>query len=240
VHPFIAILAHSKGKKAVPRVFNHITAEQRTIITTMIVLNLDSLDVVLNALASPLPARAKDDIEQFNVSVLPCLYTHINEAPLAITLGLLGLILDRCDMRTITRTKVGIMILTMLVSRAEALREQQSQATSSLTPDQQNEWRQYTSLYTTLFTVLEPLLPHIFPNTNPTSSEDTYVWQFLASVGVAANAEQQQRLVLGVKDRVMSAVGAARTLPKGGEQERRLGEVNLFMAALGLDVDMLA
>jgi DNA topoisomerase 2-associated protein PAT1 len=83
------------------------------------------------------------------------------------------------------------------------------------------------------------MLPHIFPDMNPLASDDVYVWQFLAAMGVAANAEQQQRLVLGVKDRVMSSVGAARTLP-ASEQAKRLGEVNLFMRALGLDVDLLA
>jgi DNA topoisomerase 2-associated protein PAT1 len=205
----------------------------------MIVLHMDSLDVVQNALASPLPAQVKEEIELFINAVVPCLYGHINEAPFSITLGLLGLIMDRGDLRIIVRTKAGLMILTMLVSRAEVLRDQYSNSSAS-SPDQQNEWRQYTSLYTQLFSALEPLLPHMFPDTNPTSSEDVHVWQFLAAMGVAANAEQQQRLVLGVKDRVMSAVGAARTLPKGGERERRLGEVNLFMAALGLDVDMLA
>jgi DNA topoisomerase 2-associated protein PAT1 len=231
------MLSHTKGKKAIPRAFRQVTPEQRTIITTMIVLNLDSLDVVHNALVNPIPASVKEDIELFINSVVPCLHTHINEAPLSITLGLLGLILDRCDLRSVSRTKIGLIILTLLISRAELLRESYVQSTSSTS--EQNEWRQYTSLYTALFTAIEPLLPHIFPDSSPMASDDVYVWQFLAAMGVAANAEQQQRLVLGVKDRVMSAVGAARTLP-GVEKERRLGEVNLFMAALGLDVEMLA
>ena len=65
-----------------------------------------------------------------------------------------------------------------------------------------------------------------------------YVWQFLAAMGLGANSDQQQRLVLGVKERVMETVVQARTLPQE-MGARRLADVNLFMRAIGLDVGLL-
>jgi DNA topoisomerase 2-associated protein PAT1 len=193
--------------------------------------------VVHNALQSPVPALVKEDIELFASIVMPALFSRINEEDLHVILGLLGLVLDRTDVRSSIRTKIGLVLLTTLISRAEILKQEDSQQ-SHPSPERQQLWQQYASTYTTLFNFVEPMLAHIFPDANPLASDDVYVWQFLAAMGAAANAEQQQRLVIGVKDRVMSAVAAARTLP-ASEQERRKGEVNLFMRALGLDVDLL-
>ena len=58
-------------------------------------------------------------------------------------------------------------------------------------------------------------------------------------MGVGASPDQQQRLVLGVKDRVMMTVTVCRTLPQE-MRERREGEVNLFLRAIGLDVGLLS
>lgn len=236
-HPFIAILSHAKGKKAIPRAWRHFPPRERTIIITIIIVHLDSLDVVHNALASPIPASVKEDVEVFSQTVIPVIFGRINEEELHVVLGLLGLILDRTDIRSSIRTKTGLLILTTLVSRAEIIKQEDA-SSSSQSQERQQLWQQYASTYTALFNAIEPILPHIFPDANPLASDDVYVWQFLAAMGAAANAEQQQRLVIGVKDRVMSAVTAARTLPTS-EMERRKGEVNLFMRALGLDVDLL-
>lgn len=70
------------------------------------------------------------------------------------------------------------------------------------------------------------------------SGEDIYVWQFLATLSVHANPQEQQRLVLAVKDRVMDTVSIAKTLPPDMAKQR-LDNVNLFMVAIGLDVELL-
>ncbi len=71
-----------------------------------------------------------------------------------------------------------------------------------------------------------------------TSGEDVYVWQLLAALGIGANPDQQQRLVLAVKDRVMDTVSVAKTLP-ADLSTARLQNVNLFMRSIGLDVELL-
>lgn len=88
-----------------------------------------------------------------------------------------------------------------------------------------------------MFNKLEPSLPYMFPG-SVNAGIDVYVWQFLAAMGVTANHDQQTRLVLAVKDRVLDTVSLSKTLPPAMATER-LGSVNLFMRAIGLDVELL-
>lgn len=194
LHPFIAFLSYPKGKKAMPRIFRHIDEEQRLTILTMIIVHLNVLDVI--RLVQPQlydtrpPATTREEVELFSQAVMPTLFGYVNEAPLNIVIGLLGLILDRVNIQVITRTKIGLGILTMLISRAELVK--QAEATN------EQEWEQWLTLYNRLFDTIEPILRDIFPGSINTS-QDMYVWQFLAAMGVGASPDQQQRLVIAVK-----------------------------------------
>lgn len=236
-HPFIAFLSHAKGKKAIPRIFRHIDEQQRITILTMIVVHLDALDVIARALPpsptaplpSNLPPAIREEVDLFNNAVMPPLFAYVNDAPLNIITGLLGLILDRTNVHNILRTKIGLVILTMLLSRAEILKQ--------TLPSTDPEWNGWQALFGRLFDSAEPVLPHLFPG-SVNDADDVHVWQYLAAIGVGASPEQQQRLVIGVKERVMDTVGWARSLP-GELREKRLGDVNLFMRGIGLDVELL-
>ena len=206
---------------------------------TLVAIHLDVLDVIRDAYPSadnaPLPAKVKDEIELFGQAVMPPLFSYVNEAPLNIIIGLLELVLDRVHVQSIVRTKIGVSILTMLISRAELV-EQGPQAA----PSSAEHRAQWSELYNRLFDTIEPVLPHIFPTeTNISAADDVYVWQLLAAMGVGASPDQQQRLVLGVKEGVMETVGVSRSLPTE-MKERRLADVNLFMRAIGLDVELLS
>ena len=194
LHPFISILSYPKGKKAIPRVFRHLSSEQRVTMLTMIVIHLDVLDVVRYGQLQPgetqLPAAAREAIELFSAVVTPSLFMYVSEAPLFNVIGLLGLILDRVNIHAVARTRVGLSILTMLTSRATLVRE--AGAT------EEGEWQQWTQLYNRLFDTLEPVMSQIFPGSVNTG-EDMHVWQFLAAIGSGASPEQQQRLVIAVK-----------------------------------------
>ncbi|GAB7346798.1 hypothetical protein MBLNU459_g1896t1 [Dothideomycetes sp. NU459] len=236
-HPFIAILSHSKGKKAIPRIFRHIDDQQRLTILTILAIHLDILDVIRLAYPHPeepvLPRAVRDEIELFSQAVIPTLLAFINDAPLNIISGLLGLILDRVNVQAIIRTKIGVSMLTILISRAVLIKQSNNNAHVS-----EDDWAQWGQLYNRLFDLAEPVLPYIFTTENVNNSDDFQVWQFLATMGVSASPEQQQRLVLGVKDRVMQTVEVSKQLPQD-MAARKLGEVNLFMRAIGLDVELL-
>ncbi|KAL4904567.1 hypothetical protein BDW74DRAFT_154158 [Aspergillus multicolor] len=232
-HPFIAFLSYPKGKKAIERIFRHIDPEQRITILTMIVVNLDNLDVVRRALPAPgetQPSLAiREAIDLFSQAVMPCLLGYVNEAPFNIIIGLLGLVLTHTHVQFVARTRIGLGILTMLLSRAEIVKEA-GQAS-------EQDWQQWVEKFNVLFDTLEPTFAEIFPH-SINAGDDMYVWQFLAAIGIGASPEQQQRLVIAVKDRVMETVAHSKTLP-ADMASQRLGNVNLFMRAIGLDVELL-
>jgi DNA topoisomerase 2-associated protein PAT1 len=125
-HPFIAFLSFSKGKKAIPRVFRHITQEQRTTILTMIVVHLDQLDVVRQAQLlsgdTQLNAVLRENIDLFSLAVMPSLFAYLSEAELDIVTGVLGLICT-INVDIIARARVGVSMLTMILSRAELIKQ---------------------------------------------------------------------------------------------------------------------
>lgn len=125
-HPFIAFLSFSKGKKAIPRVFRHITHEQRTTILTMIVVHLDQLDVVRQAQLlsgeTQLNAGIRENVELFSLAVMPSLFGYLSEAGLDIVTGVLGLILS-INVDVVARTRIGVSMLTMILSRAELIKQ---------------------------------------------------------------------------------------------------------------------
>ncbi|KAI1639925.1 topoisomerase II-associated protein PAT1, partial [Biscogniauxia mediterranea] len=234
VHPFITFISYPKGKKAIPRVFRHITPTQRTTILTMIIIHLDQLDVVRGAQVHTgepitLNAATRESIELFSMAVMPSLFQLLNESELDIVTGVLGLITENINVDLVARTRIGVSMLTMILSRAELIK-QAGQANDQM-------WHQWVAQFNRFFNALEPTLPNIFPGT-VTSGEDIYVWQFLAAIGIGASPDEQQRLVLAVKERVMDTVGLAKTLPADMAKER-LDNVNLFMRSIGLDVELL-
>jgi len=200
---------------------------------TMIVVHLDQLDVVKDARPaageSQPPPLVREEIDLFSQAVMPCLLSYVSEAPINIVTGLLGLLIDHTNISVVAHTRVGLGMMTMLLTRAELVKE-----AGSVT-DQ--DWQQWTMLYGRLFDMLEGILATLFPGP-VNSGDDMYVWQFLAAMGICASPEQQQRLVIGVKDRVMETVSQSKALP-AEMSSARLGNVNLFMRAIGLDVEML-
>lgn len=126
IHPFIAFLSFSKGKKSIPRVFRHINNEQRTTILTMIVLHIDQLDVVRQGLIHEgevqLDSSTREKVELFSLAVMPTLFSFLNEIGLQIVTGLLDLVRDRTNIDHVARTRIGVSMLTMLLSRAEVIK----------------------------------------------------------------------------------------------------------------------
>lgn len=134
-HPFIAFLSFAKGKKVIPRIFRQIDQEQRVTILTMIVVHIGVLDVVRRAQLQPdsaggdhqgqfvIPSALREEVELFSQTVMPSLFGYVNEAPLNIIIGLLGILLESADVQVVARSKIGLSILTMFLSRAELVKQ---------------------------------------------------------------------------------------------------------------------
>ena len=194
MHSFIAFLSYPKGKKAIPRIWAHIDSKQRLTILTIIMVKLDTLDVIRYAqpqlAASQSRSIAREQVDLFLHAVMPSLFSYVTEAPLSTIIGLVSLVMDRVNVPAVVRSQVGLEILTMLLSQAEIIHK--AEATSK------PEWASWLEMYNRLFDTVEPLLTEIFP-ASVSAGKDVYAWQFLATMGTGANPEQQQRLVLAVK-----------------------------------------
>lgn len=106
-------------------------------------------------------------------------------------------------------------------------------------------------LFDQLFALISPHLLLLFPsvrqavannmplgNVPDADDIDQPVWQFLAILATQAAVEQQQTLVVAVKERVLESVtSATKGLGVTNEEQRnkRLANVNIFLHALGLD-----
>lgn len=125
VHPFIAVLETAKGKKMVTRVFRHTNMEQRTTILTMIIVNLDKLDVVRRGSVTDgfidHDAKLREDIELFCIAVCNTLFAFLTDLGLNMLTGILGLFVSNVNVDLVARTRVGVNFLTMILSRAEIL-----------------------------------------------------------------------------------------------------------------------
>ncbi|KAI1172424.1 topoisomerase II-associated protein PAT1 [Nemania sp. FL0916] len=234
VHPFISFISYPKGKRAIPRVFQYLNPTQRMTILTMVIIHLDQLDVIRGAEVQTgepisIDAATRERIELFSLAVMPSLFQLLNEAGLDIVTGVLGLVTRNLNVDLVARTRIGVSMLTMILSRAELIK-QAGQASEQF-------WQQWVATFNNFFNTLEPTLHNIFPGT-VASGEDIYVWQFLAAIGIGASPDEQQRLVFAVKDRVMGTVALAKTLPPD-MAKARLDNVNLFMRSIGLDVELL-
>jgi len=231
-HPFIAFLSCAKGKRAIPRIFPMLDFEKRTTILTLIIYYLDQLDVVQGAVVSgdtTINSKMREDIELFIGVVMPPLMAYFNEAGLDIVDGVLNLVAMKSNVDAVAKTRVGVSVLTLIMSRAVVLKQSGE--------GNEEQWSKWDKTFETLFNKLEVSLPYIFPG-SVNSGEDMYVWQLLAAMGVNANHDQQTRLVLAIKDRVLDTVQVAKSLPAAMASDR-LSSVNLFMRAIGLDVELL-
>lgn len=139
VHPFIALLSFNKGKKAIPRVFRHVSHEQRATILTMIVYNLDQLDVVRSAVILPgdssLTATVRERVECFSLLVMPSLFQYLNEAGLDMVSAVLGLAINHTNVDLVARTRIGVSMFTMILSRAELIKQ-----ASDVDDQEWNDW----------------------------------------------------------------------------------------------------
>jgi DNA topoisomerase 2-associated protein PAT1 len=127
VHPFITLLSFSKAKKAMPRIFRHTTHEQRLTILSLVVVSLDSLDVVKggqvnNADDTRLNAAMRENIELFSSSVMSTLFNFLAELELDIVTAILGIVCTR-NVGVIAKSKIGASMLTMILSRAEIMKQ---------------------------------------------------------------------------------------------------------------------
>ncbi|KAI7898347.1 topoisomerase II-associated protein PAT1 [Cokeromyces recurvatus] len=264
--PFvISMLGIAKGKKLMPRIIRQLNHDQDLTLLTTVIGHFTKLQVCRyviypgTTVANVDEAKKQlfvtfEDVELFMNTAAPPLLAFIAEAPLRIIDGLLQFMLDKNDILMIAQTKPGLAFLTMLLSRAEILK-QGGGSLQGLPPPTPEEISRWQELYGNLFNSLKGRYLAIFPSLyylvplNPNTPmmqlslavDDMYVWQFLAAMAVGASMDQQHILVTEVRDRVMDNIVLAKRNRLPLEQaSHRISNVNLFLHALGLDASQVS
>ncbi|KAK7030736.1 PAT1 domain-containing protein [Favolaschia claudopus] len=262
-HPFVSLLSPSKGKKLLPRLTRHIGSPRMLTLMTLLVACFTQLDVVKQAplldVVEDSPARdeAERQTQAFLGSVLQSILPIVANLELHVVTALLGLLIDRShDIAAVAKTKPGLALLTLFLSRVEVIK--QSWATGVETLDlvtAQASLEQWQAVFDQFFVLLTPHFLELFPSSrialpphHPTSAAlaidiiDQPVWQFLAALALQAVQEQHQVLVTSLREKVLENVVSANKGWVADEDERRtkLANVNLFLHALGLDSSQIS
>ncbi|KAF7356741.1 PAT1 domain-containing protein [Mycena venus] len=262
-HPFVSLLSPSKGKKLLPRLTRHIGSSRMLTLMTLLVACFTQLDVVKQAPLldvledSPERAEAERQTQAFLGSVLQSILPIVANLELHVVTALLGLLIERShDIAAVAKTKPGLALLTLFLSRVEVIKQAWSTGVEPVDlMSAQASLEQWQAVFDQFFVLLTPHFLTLFPSSritlsahHPTSAAlaidiiDQPVWQFLAALALQAVQEQHQVLVTSLRDKVLENVLSANKGWVADEDERRtkLANVNLFLHALGLDSSQIA
>ncbi|KAJ7180520.1 topoisomerase II-associated protein PAT1 [Mycena filopes] len=257
-HPFVSLLSPSKGKKLLPRLTRHIGSARMLTLMTLLVACFTQLDVVqqaplLDSLAeTDARAEAERQTQAFLGSVLQSILPIVATLELHVVTALLALLMDRSqDIAAVAKTKPGLALLTLFLSRVEVIKQAWGQGVEPVdVMAAAASLEQWQAIFDQFFGLLTPHLLALFPSSRITLPPhhaanialaidivDQPVWQFLAALALQAVPEQHQVLVTSLRDKVLENVVTANQGWVADEDERRtkLANVNLFLHALGLD-----
>ncbi|TIB59487.1 hypothetical protein E3P78_03531 [Wallemia ichthyophaga] len=251
-HPFISLIALPKTSKLLPRATRHLDHQQILTINTLIIACFSQLLSLQDSCGS--------FVEAFLSGVVPQFMSMIAGVSLRLVAGMLALFVERNDVVTVAQSKPGLAFLTILLSRAEILKQIPLGVEQAPAPEETAQWDQIFSLF--LHKLLTHL-PHLFPSqrekaargfggvpgvpavdTHTTTllldNDDESVWRFLAAIALNSDNIQQSSLVQDVRDVVHeNVVSAQQAWVPAQSAHKRISNVNVFLHALGLDVSQL-
>ncbi|EGV62030.1 hypothetical protein CANTEDRAFT_108761 [Yamadazyma tenuis ATCC 10573] len=240
VNPFIQCLNHEKALKIVSRLFKFLSREQILTIATLIMSNLENLNVVKAGSYTKyednkIPPKTARLIETHSLTFTKAFMTAVQDFKFNEIIGLLVILIEHNNVSYISTTKVGLSIFTTLLSRAELIRGEGSISATDL-----SEW---SSCYDELFTSLESRIASIFPPQQETEDiNESYVWQFLATLALGGKLNHQRIIVDEVRDQIFSVMNRAKALDSSDvnnfyKKQNILNNLNMFLVVMGLVAD---
>lgn len=119
-HPFVSLMNPLKGQRLIPRLLRHLPQQKALTLLTLLIATYSQLDVVAHAPPPPSAdmslmskaardARAQREAETDNFlhCVVPGMDIIINQCPLSLISGLLGVCAQRMNVGAVARTRVS-------------------------------------------------------------------------------------------------------------------------------------
>lgn len=235
VNPFIQCLNHEKALKILPRLFKFLSRQQTLTIVTLVMSNLENLNVIKEGSYTiypnkTIPSKVLRLVDIYSLTFCKILMNSVQEFKFHEIIGLLVILIQHNVVSFVSTTKIGLSIITSLLSRAELIRGEGTISATDL-----SEW---TSCYDELFTALESRLAAIFPPSNNDSQND-YVWQFLATLSLGGKLSHQRIIVDEVRDEIFGVMNRAKAIAntdmdKLHEKQSMLNNLNMYLVVMGL------
>lgn len=243
VNPFIQCLNYNKMLKVLSRLFKFLTREQVLTIVTLIMSNLENLSVIKNGSYTTYPDKKVPEsilklVEAYTFSFNKVLMNAVQDFKFSEIIGLLVILIEHNNVSFVSTTKIGLTILTTLLSRAELIKGEGTISATDL-----SEW---SSCYDELFTSLESRIAAIFPphpdDVDDGSLRENYVWQFLATLSLGGKLNHQRIIVDEVRDEIFGVMNRAKAISNSDLQnilkkQNLLNNLNMYLVVMGLVAD---
>jgi DNA topoisomerase 2-associated protein PAT1 len=205
------ILTFSKGRSLISRIMRFLPQAQKALLLRSLLLSFHSH-----------PPPQSSTINTLNEYCNIVVYSFIPVIANASLCFLIQLIQSVGNLFSLANSKPGLILLTLLISRAEIIKQQNLEDVFFWTEE----------LFPQIFSTFEHKFLSIFPDYSKASDfDDLYVWQFLSAIIVGAEIEQKKKLIVELREKILLTVTHQGL--KGKEK------VNLFLNALGLDVSQI-
>lgn len=243
VNPFIQCLNYNKALKILPRLLKFLSREQVLTIAALIMSNLENLSVIKDGSYTTyanhkVPEKVLQLVEAYSQTFTKVLMNAVLEFKFNEILGLLVILIEHNNVSFVSTTKIGLTILTTLLSRAELIIGEATISATDLL-----EWQ---SCYDELFTSIESRIAAIFPphpeDVDDGSSRENYVWQFLATLSLGGKLSHQRIIVDEVRDEIFGVMARAKAIGNSDinnlpKKQNLLNNLNMFLVVMGLVAD---
>ncbi|KTB11816.1 DNA topoisomerase 2-associated protein PAT1 [Nakaseomyces glabratus] len=266
VCPFISMLSFDKGVKIIPRIFNFLSKQQKLKLLQKFFSELSHLNIIILSSYKTNPDPTESQLKKmdlFQTVFLKIIVSFLSSSSSFIEImGLLLYLIKNNNVSFISTSKIGLNLITVLISRAALIR-QDSNRSNVLSSPEISTWNE---IYDKLFTALESKLSAVFPPkeycdkvvkiqtanaglslaANPVSNkfyDQAYIWQFLASLALSGKLNHQRIIIDEVRDEIFGTINTAEQLKKlptedqNGSLYRReklYQDLNLFLNVMGL------
>ncbi|GME88323.1 unnamed protein product [[Candida] boidinii] len=250
INPFISVLSFDKSMKVFNRLFHFLTNEQKFKIVELIFINLQKLDIVLKGSYKnyinenyDIPKKYLNKIELFQMTIMKTLVLYISESKFLNVLSLLNSVIINNNILFLSTTKIGLSLITILVSRLELIKQELNKNLSA------HDLSSWLLIYDKLFQGLEGRLNQIFPpylscdenksviNQLSIDDDDSYIWQFLASLSLAGLLNHQRIIVDEIRNEIFGVMNKAKISKQNNDinnYNKLLNNLNLFLNVMGL------
>ena len=205
--------------------------------------NLENLSVIKNGSYTTYPDKKVPErilklVDACSMTFSKILINAVLEFKFNEIIGLLVILIEHNNVSFVSTTKIGLTILTTLLSRAELIIGEGQISATDL-----SEW---TSCYDELFTALESRIAAIFPphpvDVDDGSSKENYIWQFLATLSLGGKLSHQRIIVDEVRDEIFGVMNRAKAIDNQDlanlyKKQNLLNNLNMFLVVMGLVAD---